>query len=106
MTKMLTPALTPTEWREFQQNGEVVNTWFCPPELDGRTHETPRSAFRTMALANATLPNKDPHKITTGDVAVLNVLCDQIDRNFPSAPKIIELAEALRDKLVALLPLG
>jgi hypothetical protein len=105
------PALTPPEWHRRRSGCVHVDA------VDAETHivvsdpddqlvsvSGANELFALMALTNDALPDADPRKLTHADVSVAMVLCDQIDRQHPGGMKLFALAEALCDKLVALLP--
>ena len=109
MTTTIRPALTPAQWKEHRAGAVFVHV------VDDETHVVvadpdnqlvsvsgPSEVFALMALANDALPDDDPRKLTRADVALLNALLVKIDAREPSG--MLAIAEALRDKVAALLP--
>ena len=96
------PALTPDEWGELYVEGFSVSGGRLWNSADGQPVERPAAL---MALANASLPDGDPRKITRRD-AVLAEVCGRYGGNEGwtlSGAHLDELL-ALARKLRALLP--
>lgn len=111
MSDPIRPALRNEEWQQRRSGPVSVDT------LGEETHLVVRdpdgevvsvsggdSIFALMALANDSLPNEDPRKLTVTDIAVLRILADRISAEEPNGRRLLSLATALRDKLSALLP--
>jgi len=79
-TDTIPPALTAEEWDAIRESGGAAEAW----------------PHKTMALANASLPNDDPRKITREDVGYLRRSADPYDKTDPLS--------VLAAKLAALLP--
>ena len=111
MTPPVRPALTPEQWQR-QSTGTVRIEL-----IDDNVHVAVRDnggavvnvsgtdeLFALMALTNHALPNDDPGKFTRADAAIIAVLIDLVDRHSPDDVKLIMMTEAVRAKLIALLP--
>lgn len=111
MSGPIRPALQSEEWQQRRSGpvsidtlGDETHLVLRDPDGDVVSVSGADAIFAVMALANATLPNEDPRKLTITDIAVLRILMERISKNEPNGRRMIALAIALRDKLNALLP--
>jgi hypothetical protein len=111
MSAPIRPALQNEEWQQRRSGSVSVDTLgdethlvLRDPDGDVASVSSADAIFAVMALANDTLPNEDPRKLTVTDVAVLRILIERISEDEPNGRRLLSLAIALREKLNALLP--
>ena len=111
MSAPIRPALQKEEWQQRRSGAVSVDsigeeTHLVVRDPDGGVVSVSGSdaIFAVMALANDTLPNEDPRKLTVTDIAVLRILLERISESEPNGRRLLSLGIALTDKLAALLP--
>lgn len=100
MTDKIEPALTAEEWAAYRKRGVTLSS-----AIDDFLDLLPEELARGIALANFSLPDDDPLKITREDVAILRGVLDILASYATvNAHPAIQLANGLAAKLEALLP--
>src|SRR4051812_29733094 len=99
MPTPILPALSASEWHRRRSgcvHVEIIDdeTHIVVADPDGQLVSVSgaNELFALMALTNVALPPDDPRKVARGDLAILDVLIDQIERRHPSDIKLLALA--------------
>lgn len=91
MADNIEPALTQGEWAD-------------PPDTYGLCVEWDGNESKIIAIANASLPDDSPYKITRADVGAIESTVDVLRREFGQDDEDAEAMEIVAAKLAALLP--
>ena len=109
MEIQLRPALTRNEWHERRSGGiefrRIDDATCLVVRYNDRESVMVRGAenlWNLIALANDTLPDGDPRKITREDVHLLHALAASIEVHDADLPRILPLVNALCEKINAL----